>query len=68
VLQEHTPAHLRGRVFATFRAALTLTAPLAMVAGGVVIAAAGVRGTFAAYAATSVVLSALIWRAVAARL
>jgi MFS family permease len=68
VLQEHTPAHLRGRVFATFGAALALTAPLAMVAGGVVIAVAGVRGTFAACAATSVVLSALVWRAVAARL
>jgi sugar phosphate permease len=65
VLQERTPAELRGRVFSAFTASLTLTAPLAMVAGGILVQAAGLRTSFTVYAATSAVLSAWAWRAVA---
>jgi MFS family permease len=68
VLQENTPAALRGRVFATFRASLTLTAPVAMLAGGALVGAAGLHGTFVAYASSSALLSAFAWRAVSARL
>ncbi|MFL5953243.1 MAG: MFS transporter [Gaiellaceae bacterium] len=65
VLQERTPAELRGRVFSAFTASLTLTAPLAMVGGGILVQAAGLRTSFAIYAATSAVLSAWAWRTVA---
>jgi MFS family permease len=65
VLQAQTPAPVRGRVFSVFAASLSLTAPFAMVLGGVLAGAVGLRATFAAYAASSLVLSAWTWRAVA---
>jgi MFS family permease len=65
VLQTHTPASARGRVFSVFAASLSLTAPFAMVLGGVLEGAIGLRATFAVYAASSAVLSVWSWRTVA---
>jgi MFS family permease len=65
VLQAETPAPVRGRVFSVFAASLSLTAPFAMVIGGALAGAIGLRATFAVYAATSLVLSAWSWRSVA---
>ena len=60
VRQERTPAELRGRVFATFMASLTLVVPPATLAAGFVVEAAGLRAALVAFAAGNAVLAAFV--------
>ena len=45
--QERTPPELRGRVFASYMASLTLVVPPAMLAAGLAVEAVGLRGALA---------------------
>jgi MFS family permease len=65
VRQERTPAELRGRVFATFMASLTVVVAPAVLAAGFLLEAAGLRATILAFAAgnTALALYAVAGRA-----
>lgn len=58
IRQEHTPPELRGRVFASYMASLTLAVPPAVLAGGLLVEALGLRAGFAVFAAANAVLQA----------
>ena len=60
VRQERTPPELRGRVFATFMASLTLVVPPATLAAGLLVDAAGLRATVAALALANTALTAWV--------
>jgi MFS family permease len=62
VRQEHTPAELRGRVFATFMASITATVPPAMLIAGLVVEAAGLRAAFVCLTLGNAALTAAAFR------
>jgi MFS family permease len=57
--QERTPRELRGRVFSTYLASLTLVIPPATLIAGLAVDVFGLRATIAAFAAGNLVLSIL---------
>jgi predicted MFS family arabinose efflux permease len=66
IRQERTPPHLRARVFATYMAALTLAAPLGVVAAGFLVEAIGLQRAMLAVATVNA-LGALVFVRPAAR-
>jgi predicted MFS family arabinose efflux permease len=66
IRQERTPPHLRARVFATYIAALTLAAPLGVVAAGFLVEAIGLQRAMLAVATVNA-LGALVFVRPAAR-
>ena len=67
VRQERTPPVLRARVFATQMAALTLVAPIGVVAGGFLVEAVGLQPALLAVAAVNLLLAVAVAVAPAAR-